>query len=229
MSMDSGISMRDTVVVAMTGASGAHYALRLIQQLSAHQVGVHLLCSSAARVVLAQECDFTMPQAVDRQAAALARLLGVSAAYIHCYALDDWFSPVASGSAGIRRMVVIPCSMGTLGRIANGISDNLIERAADVMLKERRQLILVPRETPFSTLHLENMLRLSRMGAHIVPAMPGFYHRPTQIDDLVDFMVERVIDQLDLPELGDTESEKSEYEQRVKRWGAWNLATKEQA
>ncbi len=96
-------------------------------------------------------------------------------------------------------MVIIPCSMGSLARIASGVSDNLIERAADVMLKEKRQLILVPRETPLSTIHLENMLKLARMGAHIIPAMPGFYHRPQSLDDIIDFLVNRVLDHLEIP------------------------------
>ena len=109
---------------------------------------------------------------------------------------EQWFSPVASGSAAPKTMIVCPCSTGTLAAIAHGMSDNLIERAADVVIKERGQLILVPRETPFSTIHLQNMLSLSQNGATIMPAAPGFYHNPKSIDDLIDFMVGRILDHL---------------------------------
>ncbi|MDQ6995936.1 MAG: flavin prenyltransferase UbiX [Mariprofundus sp.] len=188
--------MNESVIVAITGASGAAYGLRLIQSLARERIFQHILLSDAARVVLKQEADLALPD-TDSLACSLATHLHISADLMRCYALDDWFSPTASGSAGIKKMVVIPCSMGTLARIASGASDNLIERAADVMLKERRQLILVPRETPLSSIHLENMLKLSRMGAHIIPAMPGFYHRPKTLDDIIDFLVDRVLDQLD--------------------------------
>ncbi|QSA19149.1 UbiX family flavin prenyltransferase, partial [Vibrio furnissii] len=106
---------------------------------------------------------------------------------------DDWFSPVASGSAAPKQMVVCPCSAGSVAAIAHGMSDNLIERAADVVMKERGQLLLVVRETPFSTLHLENMHKLSQMGVTIMPAAPGFYHQPQSIDDLIDFLVARIL------------------------------------
>jgi 4-hydroxy-3-polyprenylbenzoate decarboxylase len=186
------------IVVAMTGASGAAYGLRLIQRLAAAGARQYLLFSDAARVVLKQELDFDLPVDVEHIPAALAEHLDVSAALLDSYHLSDWFSPVASGSAGIRHMVVIPCSMGSLARIAGGISDNLLERAADVMLKERRQLILVPRETPLSSIHLEHMLKLSRMGVDLIPAMPGFYHQPESVDELVDFVVDRVMDHLNI-------------------------------
>ena len=120
---------------------------------------------------------------------------------------QDWMSPVASGSGAPSAMVVCPCSTGTLSAIACGASNNLIERAADVALKERRQLILVPRESPYSTIHLENMLRLSQMGAVILPASPGFYHQPQSIDDLVDFVVARILNQLGI------------VQELLKRWG----------
>jgi 4-hydroxy-3-polyprenylbenzoate decarboxylase len=115
---------------------------------------------------------------------------------IKVWAAKDWFSPVASGSGAPKTMVICPCSGGTLAAIAHGLSDNLVERAADVILKERGRLILVPRETPFSTLHLQNMLSLSQMGVTIMPAAPGFYHKPTSIDELLDFMVARILDHL---------------------------------
>lgn len=187
-----------SIIVAMTGASGAAYGLRLIQRLAQAGATQHILLSDAARVVLQQETDLCLPDTASMQANTLATHLGVSDQHMHCYAQHDWFSPAASGSAGIQKMVVIPCSMGTLARISCGASDNLIERAADVMLKERRHLILVPRETPLSSIHLENMLKLSNMGVHIIPAMPGFYHNPTTLDEIIDFLVDRVLDHLGL-------------------------------
>jgi 4-hydroxy-3-polyprenylbenzoate decarboxylase len=189
---------KESIIVAMTGASGVVYGLRLMQKLAQAGIFQHLLLSQASRVVLKQEIDLDLPIAPEDSATALARHLGIAEHSIKCYDLEDWFSPAASGSAGIRRMVIIPCSMGTLARIAIGASDNLIERAADVMLKENRQLILMPRETPLSAIHLENMLKLARMGAHIIPAMPGFYHRPKSLDDIIDFLVNRILDHLEI-------------------------------
>jgi len=192
----------------MTGASGAAYGLRLIQRLAAMGVKQHLLFSDAARVVLKQEVDLCLPDEPAQLVQTLAKHLNVSSELLKSYHLSDWFSPVASGSAGIRHMVVIPCSMGSLARIAGGVSENLLERAADVMLKERGHLILVPRETPLSSIHLEHMLKLSHMGVDMIPAMPGFYHRPESVDELVDFVVDRVMDHLDIDDGGS------------KRWGA---------
>ena len=189
----------ESIIVAITGASGAAYGLRLVQKLARKGISQHLLLSNAARIVLKQEADLDLPTAPEESSVVLAHHLDIPEQLIKCYGLEDWFSPAASGSAGIRRMVIIPCSMGSLARIASGVSDNLIERAADVMLKEKRQLILVPRETPLSTIHLENMLKLARMGAHIIPAMPGFYHRPKSLDDIIDFLVNRVLDHLEIP------------------------------
>ncbi len=195
------------VIVAITGASGAAYAFGLIQRLGKLGVKQHLLISEAARVVMAQEADLDLPEDVEASGKAIGAALGISVKSLTVYALNDWFSPVASGSAGIRHMVIVPCSMGTLGRIATGVSGNLIERAADVILKESRQLILVPRETPLSSIHLEQLLKLSRMGVRVIPAMPGFYHRPASVAELVDFMVDRMMDHLELDD------------GRVKRWG----------
>ncbi|OIO67271.1 MAG: aromatic acid decarboxylase [Zetaproteobacteria bacterium CG1_02_53_45] len=191
-------SKRRAIITAMTGASGAAYGLRLIQRLAEAGVEQHLLLSRAARVVLKQETDIDLPEATSQTVTALAEQLNIPGKYLHNYALEDWFSPAASGSAGIKQMVIIPCSMGTMARIAGGMSDNLIERAADVILKEKRQLIIVPRETPLSSIHLENMLKLSHMGTHIIPAMPGFYHKPETLDEIIDFIVDRVLDHLDL-------------------------------
>ncbi|ATX82128.1 4-hydroxy-3-polyprenylbenzoate decarboxylase [Mariprofundus ferrinatatus] len=192
----SNAPQQEPIIVAMTGASGAAYGLRLIQRLADAGITQHLILSDAARVVLKQEADLELPADTDATTAALAEHLTIPSSRLCCYSLSDWFSPAASGSASIRRMVVIPCSMGTLARIASGLSGNLIERAADVVLKEKRQLILVPRETPLSTIHLENMLKLSRMGVDIIPAMPAFYHRPTSLDEIVDYLVDRVLDHL---------------------------------
>jgi len=191
-------SGKRSVITAITGASGAAYGLRLIQRLAEAGVEQHLLLSRAARVVLKQEADIELPEQNNLIASALAKHLNISGQHLHNYALEDWFSPAASGSAGIKQMVIIPCSMGTMARIAGGMSDNLIERAADVILKEKRQLIIVPRETPLSSIHLENMLKLSQMGTHIIPAMPGFYHKPETIAEIIDFIVDRVLDHLDL-------------------------------
>jgi len=196
--MSSSATTEESVIVALTGASGSAYGLRLIQRLAQAGIVQHILLSDAARVVLKQEVDLVLSSDAENSAVELARHLDISSSLLRCYALKDWFSPTASGSAGIRRMVVVPCSMGTLARIANGISDNLIERAADVVLKEHRQLILVPRETPLSAIHLENMLKLSRMGVDIMPAMPAFYNRPQSINELIDFLVDRLLDHLNI-------------------------------
>lgn len=195
-------SLANDLIVAITGASGAAYGLRLLQRVGQCGVRQHVLLSRAARVVLKQELDLDLPETAVAAMQVLAGHLNLPPESLRGYELDDWFSPVASGSAGLKRMVIVPCSMGTMARVAGGISDNLIERAADVMLKERRQLIVVPRETPLSTIHLEHMLKLSQMGVHVIPAMPGFYHRPGSVDELVDFMVSRIMDHLQIEDAG---------------------------
>ncbi|MDX1706440.1 flavin prenyltransferase UbiX [Pseudidiomarina sp.] len=192
------VNANTAITLAITGASGAPYALRLLELLLAQRQQVHVLVSSAARVVFATEVNWQLPAAPQAMGDALREHFGVSAEQLQVYGKEQWFSPVASGSAAPKRMVVCPCSTGTLAAIAQGASDNLIERAADVVLKERGQLILVPRETPFSAIHLENMLKLSRLGVTIMPAAPGFYHQPQSIDDLVDFVVARILDHLGL-------------------------------
>lgn len=185
-----------TITLAWTGASGAPYGLRLLQCLLAADYQVYLLISSAARVVLATEHGLKLPANPEAAQAALVEHLGCASDKLVVCGKEDWFSPVASGSAAPKQMVVCPCSAGSVAAFAHGMSDNLIERAADVVLKERGQLLLVVRETPFSTLHLENMLKLSQMGVTIMPAAPGFYHQPQSIEDLVDFMVARILDHL---------------------------------
>ncbi|WP_318476049.1 flavin prenyltransferase UbiX [Photobacterium leiognathi] len=184
------------ITLAWTGASGAPYGLRLLECLLAADYQVYLLISSAARVVLATEHGLKLSASPDKAREQLVEHLHCDADKLIVCGKDDWFSPVASGSAAPKQMVVCPCSVGSLASIAYGMSDNLIERAADVVIKERGQLLLVVRETPFSTIHLENMLKLSKLGVTVMPAAPGFYHQPQSIDDLIDFMVARILDHL---------------------------------
>ncbi|QGX40818.1 flavin prenyltransferase UbiX [Permianibacter aggregans] len=187
---------RSAITLALTGASGAPYALRLLQCLTLHYEKIYLLLSAPARVVLATECDIALPDNTREQLNRLSERLQLPSEKIELLARDNWMSAVASGSSAPKQMVVCPCSTGTLSAIAQGASDNLIERAADVVLKEKGQLILVPRETPYSAIHLENMLNLARLGVTILPASPGFYQQPKTVDDLVDFIVARILDHL---------------------------------
>jgi 4-hydroxy-3-polyprenylbenzoate decarboxylase len=186
------------ITLAFTGASGAPYGLRLLECLMAADYHVYLLISSAARVVLATEQGLKLPGGPEAAKAVLVKYLKCQPDRLTVCGKEDWFSPVASGSAAPKKMVVCPCSAGSMAAIAHGMSDNLIERAADVVMKERGQLLLVVRETPFSTLHLENMHKLSQLGVTIMPAAPGFYHQPQSIDDLIDFMVARILDHLEI-------------------------------
>ena len=186
----------NTVTLALSGASGMAYGLRLLECLLAADIDVNLLVSHAAHLVTKQELGVALPARASDLERQLSESLATRDGQLRVYGREDWNAPVASGSNPADAMVVCPCSMGTLAAIAHGTSDNLIERAADVMLKEQKQLILVPREAPFSTLHLENMLKLSRMNAVILPANPGFYHRPQSVEDIIDFIVARILDQL---------------------------------
>ena len=188
--------MSPTVTVALTGASGMPYGLRLIECLVRAKARVYLLYSQAAHVVAKQEHDLVLPPRASDAESMFSERYSAAEGQLRVFGRDDWLAPVASGSNPPDAMVICPCTVGTLAAVAAGLSDNLIERAADVMLKERRKLILVPRETPFSTVHLENMLRLSRAGAVILPANPGFYYKPKRIEDLVDFIVARILDHL---------------------------------
>jgi 4-hydroxy-3-polyprenylbenzoate decarboxylase len=178
----------------MTGASGVIYGLRLLECLLKADISVHLMISSAAQTVVAMETDLRLPPRSRDLQRYLATYFSVIPELLHCYSGIQWTAPLASGSHRIQTMVVCPCTVGAVSAIARGANDNLIERAADVMLKEQRKLILVPREAPFSTIHLENMLALARLGAVILPANPGFYHQPRRIEDLVDFIVARILD-----------------------------------
>jgi len=185
------------VFVAMTGASGSVYGLRLVEQLCLNGIAVTFTASDSGTQVCREETGLDLSGDPARAAERLYAHLEVESG-LEMVHPDDLFCPAASGSAAPDAMIVAPCSMGTLARIACGISGNLIERVADVMIKERRPLLLVPRETPLSTIHLENMLRLSRAGVQMVPAMPAFYHGPDSVIDMVDFVVGKLLDQLGL-------------------------------
>lgn len=185
------------VALAMTGASGVQYGLRLLEVLLAKGHRVSLMLSQPAQVVIGMETDLSLPgRSADIARFFEKRFSVEQPGRLRLFGEKQWTSPLASGSGAPDSMVVCPCTTGTLAAIATGQSRCLIERAADVVLKERKQLVMVVRETPFSEIHLENMLRLSRMGAVVMPANPGFYHRPQKLDDIVDFMVSRILDQL---------------------------------
>lgn len=185
-----------TITLALTGASGAQYGLRLLECLLAADCRVYFLISAAAQVVVATETEAELPPKTAALTAYLSQRYGARPGQLQVFGREQWTAPVASGSSAPSSMVICPCSTGTLSAIASGACNNLIERAADVALKERRQLILVPRETPYSQIHLENMLALTRMGALILPASPGFYQRPQSVADVIDFIVARVLDHL---------------------------------
>jgi 4-hydroxy-3-polyprenylbenzoate decarboxylase len=186
------------ITLAITGASGAAYGLRLLQCLLGTGRRVYLLVSQPGQVVLGTETDLNIPARPAEMQRFLIDHFQCEPDQLRVFGREQWTAPVASGSNVAEAMVVCPCTTATLSAIACGASRSLIERAADVMLKEQRKLILVVRETPFSAIHLENMLKLSRLGATIMPANPGFYHRPQHVSELVDFMVARVLDHLGL-------------------------------
>ena len=185
----------DRVTLAMTGASGAQYGLRLLDCLVQAGCEIHFMISSAARVVVETETNLSLPDDIEL-AAFLTDNFDADNDQIRVFTKTDWFAPAASGSSAPSAMVICPASGGTISAIASGASNNLIERAADVAIKDQRQLIVVPRETPLSPIHLENMLKLANLGVTVLPAMPGFYQNPQTVDDLVDFVVARVLDQL---------------------------------
>ncbi|MDT8311122.1 MAG: flavin prenyltransferase UbiX [Methylophaga sp.] len=185
----------EQIAVAITGASGAAYSRRLLELLLAQQMKVHLMISAAGRIVLADELDWKLPARAGDIQKQLVSEFACQPEQIQVYGEQQWSSPLASGSHRVPVMIVCPCTMGTLSAIACGASDNLINRAADVMMKEQRKLILVPREAPFSAIHLENMLKLARIGVCIMPPNPGFYFRPKTLNDVIDFVVARILDQ----------------------------------
>ncbi|MBT1074084.1 flavin prenyltransferase UbiX [Geobacter grbiciae] len=188
--------MSGTVLVGITGASGSVYGLRLCEELLRAGKRVVVTASGAGIGVVREETNLDLSAGEEDAAARLRELFGASPEQLSFYGADNLFAPPASGSAAPDAMVVAPCSMGTLARIATGLSSTLLERCADVMVKEGRPLVIVPRETPLSAIHLENMLKLARLGVRVVPAMPAFYHRPKTLDDLVDFVVGKVLDTL---------------------------------
>jgi len=188
-----------TVAVAFSGASGMPYGLRLVECLLGAGCNVWLLYSQVAQIVARQEMALELPSRPADAEASLTQRFGAAPGRLRVFGREEWFAPLASGSNPADAMVVCPCTMGTLAAIAAGLSQNLIERAADVAIKEGRKLVLVPRETPFSAIHLENMLKLARLGVVILPPNPGFYGHPRSIDDLVDFVVARVLDQIGVP------------------------------
>ena len=185
-----------TVTLAFTGASGMPYGIRLLEMLLAEGVQVYLLYSQVAQIVAQQEMQLALPSRAKETEAFFNDRFKVMDGQLRVFGREEWFAPVASGSNPADAMVICPCTMGTLAAVAMGLNQKLIERAADVMLKENRQLILVPREMPFSVIHLENMLKLARSGAVIMPANPGFYHHPACLQDMVDFVVARILDHL---------------------------------
>ncbi|MCZ6487874.1 MAG: UbiX family flavin prenyltransferase [Gammaproteobacteria bacterium] len=185
-----------TLTIAMTGASGAPYTLRLLQVCLQTDIHIQFICSQPGQIVLGMESDLKLTGSPQRMQQQLATWFNTDSSRLSVFAKDQWTSPTASGSSVADAMVVCPCTMGTLASIATGTSDNLIHRAADVIIKERKKLILVPRETPFSSIHLENMLKLSNLGVVILPPNPGFYQGVTKVSELVDFVVARILDQL---------------------------------
>ena len=179
------------LVLAMTGASGAPYGVRLLEVLARNRVPVWLITSEHGMRLLREECAIGSVED-------LRRATGGDWSSVVNYPDQDRGALPASGSRRTAGMVVCPCSMGTVAAVAGGTSRSLVERAADVTLKERRKLVLVTRETPVSVIHLRNMLTVAEAGAVVVPASPGFYHRPTRVDELIDFVVQRILDQVDL-------------------------------
>ncbi len=190
------MSKKLTLTLAITGASGFRYGLRLLECLLKSGHHVYLLVSEAARAVAIHEENLNIPGQSSLLKEFIQQRFSVDANQLDVFSAQEWTAPIASGSAYIDGMIVCPCSSGTLAAIANGLSNNLIERAADVVIKEQRKLILVPREMPLSAIHLENMLKLARLNTVIMPASPGFYHQPKTIDELVDFVVARILNTL---------------------------------
>ncbi len=189
---------RNSIALAITGASGVAYGLRLLECLISAGEEVHLMISKAGQMVIDMETELKIsgtPQAIQQQ---LTSHYHAKENQLHVWGKEQWHSPVASGSGAPRAMVVCPCTSAFLAATANGSSNDLMERAADVAIKEQRKLILVHRETPLSAIHLENALKLARLGVTILPANPGFYQNPKTLDDIIDFVVARILDHLDV-------------------------------
>lgn len=188
-----------TISLAMTGASGAQYGLRLLEVLLKQGHRVYLMISKPAQVVIGMDTDLKLPSRTMEIRRFFEERFEIEEGLLHVFDRDEWTAPVASGTGAADAMVICPCTAGSLGAIAAGFSDNLIHRAADVAMKERKPLIIVFRETPYSAIHLENMLKLTHAGAVIMPSNPGFYNRPETLDDVFDFMVGKILDQLNIP------------------------------
>ncbi|EEZ79843.1 MAG: UbiX family flavin prenyltransferase [Candidatus Thioglobus sp.] len=186
------------IAIALTGASGMPYAITLLKELVKTQKKIYVMISTAANTVIAMETDLSLGADTKTIEENLTDYLGAKDGQLEVFSKNQWTAPVASGSNPPRAMVVCPCTMSTLSAIANGHADNLMHRAADVVIKEQKKLILVPRETPYSAIHLDNMLKLSRLGVVIMDANPAFYQNPNSIDDLVNFVVARILDHLDV-------------------------------
>jgi flavin prenyltransferase len=187
------------ITLAFAGASGALYGIRLLEQLVKANVQVSLVISPAGHLVIHDETDLELPGNPKKIEAYLTSYVSAKPGQIKVYAKDQWSSPLASGSGAPKTMIVCPCSAGCLSAIAVGASNNLLERAADVVIKEQGKLVLVIREMPFSVIHLEHMLSLAKLGVCILPANPGFYFRPQKIEDIVNFVVARTLDQVNVP------------------------------
>jgi 4-hydroxy-3-polyprenylbenzoate decarboxylase len=186
------------IAIALTGASGMPYAITLLRELVKTQETIYVMISQAASTVIAMETDLNLGSDTKAIEKNLTQYLDAKDGQIEVFSKNQWTAPVASGSNPPRAMVVCPCTMSTLSAIAHGSADNLMHRAADVVIKEQKKLILVPRETPYSAIHLENMLKLSRLGVAIIDANPAFYQNPQSIQDLIDFVVARILDHLDI-------------------------------
>ena len=197
--MTSQSPFAQTITLAMTGASGAAYGLRLLDCLLQARCRVYFLVSDAARTVVRMELGLELPAAIDALQLFLIERYQAEPGQLRVFGNMDWLAPPASGTGGRIPMVVCPASGGAISAIATGASTNLIQRAADVAIKEKRQLILVPREMPVSAIHLESQLKLARLGVTIMPASPGFYQNPQTLEDIIDFVVARILDQLDVP------------------------------
>lgn len=185
-------------IVAITGASGAVYGKRLLDYLVRNELTVHLTVTKEAWWILKDETGLFIEGTEDEVQSSLCDYYGVSKGILHYYDENNLKAPIASGSFRNDGMIIVPCSMKTVASIASGVSSNLVGRSADVILKEKRKLILVPRETPLNTVHLKNLLALSEMGVHIIPAMPAFYNKPETVDDMVEFIVGRILDALSI-------------------------------
>ena len=185
-----------TIALAFTGASGMPYGVRLLECLITSGVRVWLVYSQAAQIVARQEMDLVLPLQPREAQEFFSKRFNAAPGQLFVFGREDWNAPLASGSNPPDAYVICPCTMGTLAKVAAGMADDLICRTADVVLKEGRKLILVPRETPLSAIQLENMLRLARAGAVILPPNPGFYHHPTDVQGVIDFVVARILDQL---------------------------------